>query len=217
MSATLAESHQGGSPRPGLIGLSLLLPYVAVGIGWVLVGNAWVAMGLYHLGILALAGPELGGSVRRTLSGGSLRFTLAVALLIPIAALLFLRGLPYLLLPGLEPRPWLAARGLEGTGLLVLGVIYGFVHPLLEEAHFQRLRLFVPRLAHLSFAGYHGVVLASCFRDWAVGITVASLIGVSFLFGKFERGRGGPRLSLVTHLVADLVVAAIALHWGGWL
>jgi hypothetical protein len=187
-----------------------------VGLGWVAFGSAWAAIGCYHLGILALAGKDLGPRLRSLVRGGAPRRTIATVLLLPPAALIFLRWLPQLLRPGLDPGAWLESYGLSGSGLLILALIYGCLHPFLEEVHYQPLRARTPLLAHLSYAGYHGIVLYACFREWAVAGTVVSLAGVSFLFGTFERGEAGPRLSLLVHLVADLVVAAIALRWGGW-
>ena len=202
--------------REAALWSALLLPYMAVGIGWVAVGNAWVAIGLYHLGILALAGKSLGPRLRSLLVGNAPRLTLAVVFLVLLGAGVFLQWFPRLLRADFEPDAWLISYGLRGSGLLVLVFVYGCLHPFLEEVHYQRLRARAPWRAHLSYAAYHGLVLSSCFRGWAVLATIASLVAVSILFLAFERGKGGPRLSLLVHICADLVVAAVALRWGGW-
>lgn len=208
----------GGAGGAGLrVWPVLLLPWFAVGVGWIGFGNAWIAIGLYHCGILALARGHLGPRLRRLLHGCSPRWTLALLLLLPVATVGFLAVLPFLLRPGFEPGDWLSARGLGAGALPLFVLVFGMIHPVLEEVHFQPLRAVAGWRAHLAYAGYHGVVLAECFPGWAVLSTVAFLTGVSVAFGAFDRGLGGPRLSLLLHLAGDLVVAGLALQWGGLL
>lgn len=196
--------------------VALLLPWAAVGIGWTVLENAWVALGAYHVGILALARGRLGARFRQLFRGSAPRRTVVVLLFVPPAAWGFVAALPRLLHPGMDPRAWLADHGLSGLGLFVLVGVYGLIHPCLEEVHFQWLRGVAPRRAHFGYAGYHGLVLAGCFAPWAVVATVSFLVVVSSAFGVFERGPGGPRLSFLLHLAGDLAVAAVVLRWGGF-
>ena len=194
----------------------LLLPYVAVGIGWTWLHSGLAALLLYQAGIVLLAGRQLPTRFRSLFQGAGGRLVWVFAPLVLLVAFGFLRVLPMLLVPGLDPAAWLVSYGLTGGTLLFVAFQFGIVHPFLEEVHYQPLRQRAPLLAHLSYAVYHGMVLWGCFRDWVVAITVVSLIGTSVLFHVFERGRFGSRLSLAVHAMADLLVAGVALYWAGW-
>ncbi|MEZ4649197.1 MAG: hypothetical protein R3E97_10525 [Candidatus Eisenbacteria bacterium] len=209
-----AADPSGGTPA--LIA-GLLLPYVAVGAGWTWLHSGVAALVFYQAGIVLLAGTKLPARLKGLGRGAGGRLVWAFAPLVLLVALAFLRILPQLLVPGLDPAAWLESYGLTGGRLLYVAVAFGIVHPFLEEVHYQPLRGRAPVLAHVSYAAYHGMVLWGCFRDWVVGLTVLSLVGTSVLFHVFERGRFGPRLSLAVHAMADMLVAGVALHWAGWI
>lgn len=223
------------------IGFRLALPYVAVGLGWSLGGSAWLAIGLYHCGILALGRAGL-APAWRFLRRRGVRCRWLPPLVLVGFSLLFVPLSHVLLRPDVDPGAWLAARGLGGASLWIFALVYGVAHPVLEELHFQPLRRKAwvrtgdePRatntgdrparwdsvpwtqdaLVAAAFAGYHLVVLAQCFRATALPLAFLVLFATSWGFGVLDRTTGGGRVSYGAHAAADAVVAIVALVWGG--
>lgn len=186
-------------------------PWLAVGIGLVWLSNAWPAIGLYHLQVVAwrlVAGrlPALQprGPVRA-------RRTIAAA---PAVAALVAGPAAYLLLPLLAPvalADWLVAIGL-GSSFGAMAVYFALIHPALEESHWAPLRE-RRSWAHLAFGGYHALVLAPLL-GWPLACAVAvGLAGVSWSWTWLSLHLGSRVPALLSHAAADVavIVAALAL------
>ena len=195
----------------------LMAPYLAVGVFWCVVPNAWLAILVYHAQIVfwrlvkhpprsgAGDGSEL-GTLTRSAPGMRQR---AVFLALPAA----LAGpLLYVLLPYIthtELTAWLADHRLTGLGFILMIPYFGLLHPMLEQLHWSRLREETP-VAHLAFAGYHVLVLYSLLTlPWAIFCS-AILVSASGIW-RFTTDRSGSLMfAVVSHVLADLGIVVAA-------
>jgi hypothetical protein len=166
---------------------------------WCGLQNAWLAILAYHAQILF----HRHGRVRPPRARLSLRPVLLAASAGPAA---------YLLLP-LAARADLATLlsnyGLEGWSLLLMIPYFGLVHPVLEQAHWAPLRGTIPG-AHLWFAGYHILVLATLLHPGWLPLCVLVLAGVSWTWGWMEGKGCAARTVVATHIAADVGVILAA-------
>lgn len=206
--------------------LAALIPYVAVLIGMYALHNAWLAILLYHLGIIGFMlyrkpsnlhdRHSLGDGGWKTIWGG-----LKTPLLIP-GVMICAMAAPviYFMWPffqaseGILPM-WLAKYGLTGWSWLLLIPYFSMVHPVLEEIHWRGM---APEQVtgfcwqDFLFAGYHVLVLHELvFWPWL--FMIFGVLAASSFFWRWAAERfGGYGLPILTHAAADAGVVA-----GCWL
>ncbi len=195
---------------------AVLLPYLATLIGLEWVGNAWLAIGLYHLGILFLLILKAPFDRRLIFSGDGGRwlplFVIACALAGPIFLLLW----PMVVKPGGELALILAEMRLSGLSWFLFIPYFALIHPLLEEILWRAL---LPNgsskhlhWTDLAFAGYHLLVLKHFLAwPWAL-VSFAVLVLTAWSWRRWTEFAGGLRPALISHVVADLSIV-IAAAW----
>jgi len=154
----------------------LLAPYIAVTLFWCVWPNAWLAILAYHAQILAWNRPVLRG----------LRWPKDRRCLLLAIPTVFAGPALYLLLPMItrtELSVWLDAYRLSGPSLWLMIPYFGFVHPVLEQAHWHSLRE--------ATAWSHPV-------------------GASFAWQRMANQSGSLTLPAVSHILADLGVVVAA-------
>jgi hypothetical protein len=182
----------------------LLAPYVAVGVFWCVLSNAWLAIVSYHALILLWSWR----SIPHVWTRPRWRETWLGAPAILAGPLL------YFLLPHIaraDLSVWLAAHHLSGTALLVMIPYFGLVHPPLEQLHWAPLRERTPA-AHVFFAGYHPLVLASLLPIGWLAACFVILAGASVAWERMVRRSGSLAPALVSQLLADLGIV-LAAWW----
>lgn len=189
----------------------LLAPYLAVGVCWLLLRDAWLTVLFYHLQIILWSRgrpwPDL-----RACPGWSRRWLLAAAPCV-LAGPALLVVMPWA--ASVELGAWLAGFGLSGTSLALMVPYYGLVHPLLEQRHWGPLRRRTPA-AHVVFAAYHMLVLGSLLRPgWLVAV-FGTLVAASVAWGWLDRRSGNARAAVLGHMVADLGTVLVAWWWVAW-
>lgn len=206
--------------KPRLLGL--LAPYLAVLIFWCGFESAWASLLAYHALILILSRRHLG-----RVAVGWRRRHLLLALLPSLAT----GPLVYSLLPSMVQLPidaWLSAYGLSGLSRILMIPYFGVVHPVFEQAHWSSLRVYraagagAPApgvqvrahelVAHVAFAGYHVLVLASLMRPEWVVISFGVLVLASVAWRRLEQyAGGGLAVAACSHILVDsgLVLAAV--------
>lgn len=190
------------------------IPYAAVVTGLYVVRNAWVAILLYHAGIVAvLAGEGRTRTLRSTRSGWERRA------IVPACVVAALGGVAlYLLWPvvGLGKEGLanaLSEYGLGESRWVLFAAYYATAHPVLEELFWRgRLgsRRFEPAWPDAAFGGYHFLVLV-LFVELPWALASAAILSVAAWAWRYAAGRfGGLGIPLVSHAVADLsIVLAI--------
>ena len=198
-----------GSKRTASVMAGLLAPWIAVGVFWIRLESAWGTILFYHALILVMSGRHL----REVSKGRNIRLALAYTMPCLLAG-----PLTWLLLPSMVRIPvdqWLSAHGLSGWALALMVPYYGLVHPVLEQAHWGRLRdlpgLAVP--ASAMFAGYHGLVLSTLMKPVWTAVCLAVLFVSSLIWKAVSRRTGGLAIPALTHAAADsgMILAAFLL------
>ncbi len=190
-------------------------PYLAIGVGLLLLHNVWIAVVSYHLLMLILI----------LLSGDQVRLGRlfnSASRIIPIAAgavgvcggiLLFLLW-PWLAVdPGLNP--YLHSIGLNSASWPFFIAYFMLVNPWLEEYYW---RGFLgsgqkhPAPADFLFAGYHILVLAGKVEIvWLIAV-FAVLAFAAWAWRQANRMGQGLLPSFVSHLAADITIILV-IYW----
>jgi hypothetical protein len=182
--------------------LKALAPYIAVLIFWCVWPNAWLAILAYHAQILLWNWPVL-----RKLRPLQARTNLFIALPSILAGPVL-----YVLLPIItctELTAWLDTYHLSGPALVLMIPYFGFVHPILEQIHWHKIRETVV-WSHPIFAGYHMIVLSSLLTlPWLI-LCFAVLFSASFAWRWIDTKGRGIMISVVSHILADLGVVVAA-------
>ena len=195
-----------------------LLPYVAVSAGLLWLHNAWAAIGLYHLGIIAFLIFSPDPFRKYNLQLPQFKTTVFSALFGMTGGLAL-----YLLLPVLGIRSdighYFAAIGLTSMAWPWFIAYYVIVNPILEE-FFWRGWLGSdarrPVLNDFLFAGYHVIVLAGNVSLFWLPVVFVVLTFASWYWRRVDNNSGTLAPSVISHTAGDLAViiaiyAAVAL------
>lgn len=192
--------------------LLALIPYGAVLIGLTLCGRAWLAIGIYHAGMLLAIPPRTWQGVTKGWTRGhGVSLSAFCALSGPALGIAYWIGVPI----GVSTREALAAFGLSGSSFHAFVAYYVLVNPVLEEVFWRGRLLRAARgITHVDvlFAGYHVVVLAHFMSLPASALALVVLTGVAWLWRRSVRRTGGLAISVVSHAIGDASVMA-AVVW----
>lgn len=184
------------------LALKLLAPYIAVGVFWLWMHDAWLAILAYHLQILFW-----GLDARPTIGKVADKRMLILALPTALAGPLLYVLLPHIIRSDLSV--WLSQHHLTHVSLLVMIPYFGLLHPYLEQIHWAPLRESTP-LAHPMFAGYHMLVLYSLLSMPWLALCFVVLAVASVLWQQMAKRSGGLTLPAISHMLADLGVIVAA-------
>ena len=182
--------------------LRLLAPYLAVGIFWCVLSNAWLAILAYHAQILFWSRGKV-SDLRWTDRKRVLLLALPAAAAGPL--LYFL--LPYM--THVDLSAWLSDHNLSRLSFLAMIPYFGIVHPILEQLHWTQLREDT-LVSHPIFAGYHILVLYSLLTvPWLI-VSFIVLTTASVVWQQWVKRTGGHAVPVVSHILADLGVILAA-------
>lgn len=191
------------------------IPYIAVLIGMYLFQSAWLAILLYHIGVIGFLFFRKSTGLWMRMGRG-----LGTPLLVPgLIVCAMAAPVVYFMWPWIAisenilPR-WLAYYGLSGWAWWLLIPYFSIVHPILEELLWREIGSDCnPRICRqdLMFAGYHVLVLFQLVKTpWLILVFV--VLTSSSIFWRWAARRfGGCLLPTLTHAVADAGVM-IAVH-----
>jgi hypothetical protein len=189
-----------------------LIPYIAVGIGLLLLNNVWVTIFGYHLGmitILLFAGEKI--SFTRIRENSSYKIIVTTAVMGGVGGLLL-----YLLWPLLDiPRDinlYLQNIGLSTAAWPYFITYFILINPWLEEYYWRGYlgsnskRII---LNDLLFSGYHILVLAGRINViWLITMFIVLLLG-GWFWRQANRWNQTILASIVSHLTADASVILV--------
>ncbi|MBU1024044.1 hypothetical protein KKB99_07145, partial [bacterium] len=119
---------------------AFLIPYVAVVVGLYVFESAWLAILLYHAGIIFFLVKERSEiSKKSVFSGWEIKTAIFSIITCSLAGLILYLLEHYLNILEIDPGSTLAEMGLKGTSWIVLCVYFVIVHPVLEEAFWRGL------------------------------------------------------------------------------
>ncbi len=196
--------------------VAALVPYAAVLLGMYLFHSAWLAILLYHAGIIAFMFYRKPGNLWRRMWAGMKSPLLMPGLIIcamatPVVYFMW----PWLAVSETILPEWLGRYGLTGSAWLWMIPYFSIVHPVLEEIHWQAI---LPKRGKALcwqdglFAGYHVLVLFQLIKaPWL--LLVFGVLAGSSVFWRWAAERfNGYALPILTHAVADGAVM-FAVHF----
>jgi hypothetical protein len=191
---------------------ALFVPYIAIIIGLEYCSNAWIAILLYHAGVILIISIDGHWDLIADLLHGWR--------LLPAVGAILLGGLGgmvlWLIWPWMDLAPVekLATMGLKGGSWLGFAVYLCLVNPCLEEIYWRghlARETSRPSLEDGVFAGYHVLVLAH-FVAWPwVLLSFAALMGAAWTWRRLAKVDRGLLLPLLSHVVANTGVVVV-LH-----
>jgi membrane protease YdiL (CAAX protease family) len=190
-----------------------IIPYIAVLVGMYYFGSAWMAIGLYHAGMIAAmltcrSDKHIADQKRKA------------SPLLYLTPLVFAAGglIFYLIWPYFDPNGAVSGRlheyGINRSMWPYFAVYFCVVNSFVEELFWRGLLGNTSVKLHpndLYFAGYHALVLAA-FTDlvWSLPVFVACAFA-GWLWRMLRSATGGLFIPIITHLVADVGIV-IAVH-----
>ena len=193
--------------------ISMAVPYIAVFIGLYVLKNAWVALGLYHLGIaMFLVADGRGKLLRKIRSGWNPVAVAACAIVCALIGPAIFILWQYMQLGDVCLKVTLMNFGLNGLSWYVFIIYFSTVQPFLEELYWRGYLESNHKYlswTDLAFAGYHVFVLAWFIKlPWLVVSFVVLSIAASawrYIAHRF----GGLAVPLFSHLLADISIIAV--------
>ena len=199
--------------------ISVSVPYIAVLIGLYVLKNAWITIGLYHLGITVfiIAG-DRNSLLRRVCSGwNSTAAVIGTVMSVMISPIIFFFW-EHMQLGNKSLDSALISFGLHGTSWFFFVIYFSTAQPLLEELFWRGYLVGDHKYfawTDFAFAGYHLFVLAWFIKlPWLVIafiiLTIAAYVW-RHLASKFE----GLIVPLLSHIIADIsiiVVTYVLIH-----
>jgi hypothetical protein len=186
-----------------------LIPYITIGIGLLVLHNAWIAILGYHLGmviILLWAGEKISFSQIR--ESRNYKILIFASLLGVSGGLLLFLLWPLLSIPR-DINLYLQNIGLTATVWPYFIAYFILINPWLEEIYWRGYlganskRII---LNDLLFSGYHVVVLAEKINIvWLITMFIVLSLGAWF-WRQGNRWNQGLSASIVSHVAADISV-----------
>ncbi|HEX2950575.1 MAG TPA: CPBP family glutamic-type intramembrane protease [Armatimonadota bacterium] len=189
------------------------IPYLAVLLGLYVMRNAWIAIGVYHLGMVAVLLWERRIDTLRALFRGFHPglFCMIVAICLIGGGVTYL-GWPLLGLPHFAER--LARTGLTADILPWFFLYFSLVNPMLEETFWRGYHgdpSPQPVWHDLWFAGYHLPVLA-LFMHWRwLPLMLGGLVAIAWIWRLLVRRLDGLLINYSSHVAADAGIALAVL------
>ena len=193
---------------------SAAVPYVAVLIGLYVFRNGWIAIGLYHFGIIVfLIAGDRNRLLKRIRSGWNpVMAVSSVVMSVMIFPSIFFFW-EYMQLENVRLNTTLAGFGLHGTSWFFFMIYFSMVHPFLEELYWRgylesNRKYF--SWTDFAFAGYHILVLAWFIKlSWLV-IAFFVLTAAAYYWRYVASKLEGLVVPLLSHIIADVcIIAAI--------
>lgn len=197
-----------------------LIPYAAVLVGMYGLHNAWLAILLYHLGILGFLVYRRPKNIwKRIRLGFGLPVLIPAVVVCAMTATVVYYLWPWISVSESALSDWMARYGLSGAAWISMIPYFCLVHPVLEELHWRELapdRFIRICRTDLLFAGYHVLVLFQLVQVQWLLLVFGVLVGSS-VFWRWSVSRfGGYAIPVVTHAVADsAVMTAVFLLLNG--
>ncbi len=186
-----------------------LIPYITVGIGLLVLHNAWLAILGYHAGIVTvMALSKTGIPLKQAFKSRRYRLLFMAALFGACGGLILAALWPLLSVPG-DINSYIRSIGLNELTWPVFLAYFILVNPLLEECYWRGYLACNSKgmeLNDLLFSGYHVLVLAGQMAPVWLTVVFFGLTMAAWLWRQMNRLNGGLLASTISHITADLTV-----------
>ena len=186
-----------------------LIPYITIGIGLLVLHNAWLAILGYHVGIVAvILLSKIRIPLKQAFRGNKYWITLITALAGAGGGILLYLLWTLLSVPD-DIGSYIRSIGLNEHTWPVFLAYFVIINPLIEEYYWRGYLASPTRKITLNdflFAGYHLLVLAGHMATvWLLAVFLALAAGAWF-WRQMNRLNGGLLASVVSHIAADIAV-----------
>ena len=193
-----------------------LIPYITIGIGLLVLHNAWVAMLGYHVGIaVVMAWSKYRPGLKQVYKGKGVWIPLIGGLGGVGSGVLLNLLWPALSIPH-NINAYINSVGLNARTWPIFIGYFIIVNPLLEEYFwrgFLNSTARMPVLNDLLFAGYHLMAFAGHIATvWLIAIFLGLVAG-AWAWRQINRNNIGLLASTVSHLAADIIIILTIYHF----
>jgi hypothetical protein len=193
--------------------ISVAVPYVAVLIGLYAFKNAWIAIGLYHLGIVFFLVFGNRHSLLKKIHKGWNYKIAATSIIISVTTFYLVYILwEYIQLENFRLDTALVGFGLHGASWFFFMIYFSTVQPFLEELYWRGYMGYNHKFfswTDLAFAGYHILVLCLFIKWFWLVIAFIVLAVAAFGFRRIAYKLEGLAVPLLLHIVADVSIIAV--------
>ena len=188
------------------------IPYIAVGVGVYLFSSAWIAVLMYHGGIVALLviGKRF-DIVRSIKDGWNLKWAVGTITASSLTGVIIYLLWPLVKIDGVVLADVMSKYGVCGNAAIMFAVYAIIVNPVLEEMLWHG---FLADEKHgLSwiegaFAGYHVMVMPLVLPPILCAGVFVLLAAAGWAFRYLRRRLGGLAVPWAMHLIADISIIA---------
>ncbi len=187
----------------------LFLPYLAVAIGLYLLHSAWLAMLLYHTGIILFliiwAKDNLG--LQQLFLGLNLKILSVAIVICSLSGIIIYYLWCFMALDNIDVA--LTEYGLAGLSWYLFVIYFSIANPLLEELFWRKLlyeKGIFGFLLDVAFAGYHVLVL-HLFINWLwVFLAFLLLVSAAWTWRYLFNSLNGLAVPWLSHTVANISI-----------
>ena len=196
--------------------LSPLVPYIAIGIGFLVFHNAWLTVLGYHAGmIIVLLLSNKGTALKPVFRCKNYWFPLITALVGASSGVVLYLLWQYLSLPP-DINVFLRSIRLSGGSWLVFIAYFSLINPFIEEYYWRGYLGSAAKgitLNDMLFSGYHLVVLVGLIGNiWLLVVFCGLTLG-AWLWRQMNRLNGGLLASTISHLTADMAIVLMIYYF----
>jgi membrane protease YdiL (CAAX protease family) len=205
--------QQRHSPRSITLLFAAIMPTLAVSIGLHLLHNAWIAIFLYHAGMLGfMAGDrQLRPIAQRLKAGFALYPFLALSAFCMFSGVLIYMLWPWMYTSTTPFNIRLAQYSMGPASYVPFVLYFSLIHPVIEESYWRgwfahRGQALSPILQDLAFAAFHvSVVIIFITPAWTlVAFMVLATMGSTWR--AVERRFKGLSMPILSHAAADFTI-----------
>jgi hypothetical protein len=193
--------------------ISAAVPYVAILIGLYIFKNAWIAIGLYHLGIVFFLVVGDRNSLLKKIRKGWNTTMAATGIVVSVMTFFLIFTLwEYMQLEDIRLDNALVGFGLHGSSWFFFMIYFSTIQPFLEELYWRGYMGYNHKFfswMDLAFAGYHILVLCLFIKWLWLIIAFIVLTAAAFGFRRIAYKLEGLAVPLLSHIAADVSIIAV--------
>ncbi|MHC4132702.1 MAG: hypothetical protein ACYSSP_04600 [Planctomycetota bacterium] len=193
--------------------ISVAVPYVAVIIGLYAFKNAWIAIGLYHFGIVFFLVVGDRNSLLRKIRKGWNSTMAATSIVVSVMTFFLIYLLwEHMQLENVRLDTALVGFGLHGSSWFLFMIYFSTIQPFLEELYWRGYMECNHNFfswTDFAFTGYHILVLCLFIKWFWLVIAFIVLTAAALGFRRIAHKLEGLAVPLLSHIVADVSIIAL--------
>ncbi len=190
-----------------------IVPYISIFIGIYIFTNAWIAILLYHFGIvLFLILDRKRDLLKNILSGWNPPVIVISILVFALSGPVIFLFWPYMNLGQIDLKISLINLSLHGLSFYLFVLYFSLIQPLMEELFWRSYlgsNLKYPSWQDFAFGGYHILVLIMFIKlPWVI-LSFLVLCIVAWIWRRATNHFGGVVVPLLSHAAGDMSIIVV--------